>query len=536
MTSRRRSNKNDNDDDADSHSEMRAPLPSSSAASSTSTGRRRRKHEEAEVEPLETTQLFPSSHLDPRLTNAQEQEILRQVMFSTGITTISPSNYAPSFIMKHFILLSVLFSTNHATVVSCLSLATARMGDLGSWQSSTLYLSYTLSSLLGATLMVKTFGSRNSMFVGMSVYCVYVGCFALATLLPSIRTVCALIGAFVGGIGGGFLWTAQGSYFARVSEEYALARSLSMEQATAWLGGIFAGIYLGSEVLWRMFSTVMIQWGWSWVAVFVGYTIVAIGSTLLMVLTKDYPMTEEDKNRNASLSVLYKSTVTLRLLLSDAKMKYMVPLSATFSLSSVFITTFVNAEVIRVVLQDDNSSYVGMLTSITAAVGGIMSVLFGYASQRVGNSFFLVLGCLSFFWISFMFVVYPDLSGWNFSSLLLVYILQGVGRATFEGTLKAEFASVFEDKEAAFGNVIFQNGVVTTLGFSLAANSRCHEVGNYCLSFQDGTLHNVLWLEMLVMTSAILAIVGYARAKRLYTRERQEHEMESRLLGEDHLL
>lgn len=499
------------------------------------------------LEPLETTKLFPSSSSSSRrgrgadhhhLTTLQQQHLLREVMFNTGITTISPSDYPPSFILKHFILLSILFSTNHGAVVSCLSLATARMGNLGNWQSSILYLSYTLSSLLGATLMVKSVGSRNAMFIGMSIYCIYVGTFALATTVPSIRNISAILGAFVGGIGGGFLWTAQGSYFARVSEEYALAKSLNMEQSSAWLGGIFAGIYLGLEVFMRLFSTVMIKWGWSWVAVFVGYTVLAIGSVVLMVLTKDYPLSEEEKRKNESQSVLYKSTVTFRLLWTDVKMKYMVPLCATFSLSSVFVTTFVNAEVIRVALGDGNSAYVGMFTSVTAAVGGIMSVVFGYVSQRtmIGNHMILVIGCLSFFAVSFLFVLYPDFSGWNFSSLLLVYALQGVGRATFEGALKAEFATVFEDKEAAFGNIIFQNGLVTSLGYSFAANSKCHQVGNYCIEFEDHGLHNIMVLEVMVMVSAILAIGGYQRAKKIYNREREELEMETRLLGEDHLL
>jgi MFS family permease len=247
------------------------------------------------------------------------------------------------------------------------------------------------------------------------------------------------------------------------------------------------------------------------VAVFVGYTLVAVVSTLMMVLVKDYPISEEERRKNEAQSVLYKSTVTFRLLISDAKMKYMVLLCAAFSLSSVFITTFVNAEVIRVSLGDDKSAYVGFFTSVTAAVGGIMSVVFGYVSQRIGggNGFILVIGCMSFFIISFLFAMYPDFSDWHFSSLLVIYALQGIGRATFEGTLKAEFATVFQDKEAAFGNIIFQNGLVTSLGFSMVARMKCSHVGDYCIEFEDGSLHNIFIFEVLVMIFAALAVAGY---------------------------
>jgi hypothetical protein len=43
-------------------------------------------------------------------------------------------------ILRYFILMSVLFSANHGCVVACLSLATARLGSLGAYQSGLLYV------------------------------------------------------------------------------------------------------------------------------------------------------------------------------------------------------------------------------------------------------------------------------------------------------------------------------------------------------------------------------------------------------------
>jgi len=43
----------------------------------------------------------------------------------------------------------------------------------------------------------------------MAIYCFYVGCFLIATLFPNVRDVAAITGAAIGGIGAGFLWTAQ---------------------------------------------------------------------------------------------------------------------------------------------------------------------------------------------------------------------------------------------------------------------------------------------------------------------------------------
>ena len=91
---------------------------------------------------------------------------------------------------------------------------------MGAIQSGILYFVYTASSLLGATYVTKTLGARNALTVGMFLYCFYIGCFLIATSYESIQFGAAVIGAILGGIGGGFLWTAQvciGMLFLKVS-------------------------------------------------------------------------------------------------------------------------------------------------------------------------------------------------------------------------------------------------------------------------------------------------------------------------------
>lgn len=87
--------------------------------------------------------------------------------------------------------------------------AYARLGDLGGWQSGTLYLTYTGSAILGATDVVKKLGARNAITLSMIIYCVYIGCFLIATLVPDFQYISAISGAAIGGIGAGFMWTAQ---------------------------------------------------------------------------------------------------------------------------------------------------------------------------------------------------------------------------------------------------------------------------------------------------------------------------------------
>ena len=82
---------------------------------------------------------------------------------------------------------------------------------------------------------------------------------------------------------------------------------------------------------------------------------------------------------------------------------------------------------------------------------------------------------------------------------------------------------------------------MTSLGFAIAANANigCTEEINYCtcIKYEDAKLHNTLVLKVLIAVGPILVVAGYHRAKWLYKQEqRAQHELESRLLGDDHLL
>ena len=57
--------------------------------------------------------------------------------------------------------------------------------------------------------MVKRLGARDAMILSMVIYCLYIGCFLLATIFPEYKYVSAITGASIGGVGAGFLWTAQ---------------------------------------------------------------------------------------------------------------------------------------------------------------------------------------------------------------------------------------------------------------------------------------------------------------------------------------
>lgn len=470
--------------------------------------------------------------------------------------------------LRNFLLMAVLFSANHGCVVSCLGLASSRLGSLGAWQSGILYLTYSASSVTGATYVAKTLGARNAMTLGMACYCGYVGCFYVATRLTSIgwkssAGASVVAGAVLGGIGAGFLWTAQGAYFGLAgkdraallaeassssggggggtSEEEAEASSLA-EASNATLAGYFAFLYLAEELVLRLLSSVLAEFGFGWESIFGVYTLVTVGSTLAMPLVHDYPRPDDDDNDGdrGDDKVFRKATVAARLLREDPKMKHMIGLNAAFGFASAFLNSYVNGQVLPVSLNDPDSRYVGVLTSTVAIVAAGMSLVFGRLGGRRNNNnndddandggsgtnsngIILILGALCFGGVVLPFAVQPDAAHYGWKSLLAVYCLHGTGRATFEGTLRSTFADYFSrEPEGAFANIILQNGIASGIGYILTFALTCETPSKYCIEYRDGSLHDVWTFEAIALGSVVLAIGGYLRASNLHRRDQQQ--------------
>ena len=436
-----------------------------------------------------------------------------------GPTTIHQANAMEARrTISNFILMSILFSTNHASVVACLGLATSQLGSAGAWQSSILYLTYTGSAVLGATLAVKKFGSRDSLIWGMLLYFIYTACFSFAIMLRNyavLSNIAVGLGGALGGIGGGVLWTAEGAYFSSAAEEHSALLVLPLSDSTALFAGIFAFIYLIAEVGLKSLSSILIElFKVPWPVIFLVYTTLTLLSTFMMIFVKRYPW---DSAARSGVSALHKATAALQLIRIDPKMKYMIGLNASFGFASAFLNSYVNGDVVNEVLDDPDSTYLGYLTAWLSAVAALMSLVFAPLAQRVGKGPILILGSACFCCVALPFLIFPDVSTWSWRALVMIYTLHGTGRATFEGTLKATFADFFPyEKEGAFANIILMNGMSSAIGYFLSTSLSCPAPSGYCVRFHsDGSLHNVLVLELLTVASGLTGIVGYRIAARM---------------------
>jgi len=254
----------------------------------------------------------------------------------------------------------------------------------------------------------------------------------------------------------------------------------------------------------------------AWRSVFGIYTAIAIGSTLGMVWVDSYPKQQNDNDDNVvENGIFYKTTAAIQLWWLDAKLKYMFGLNAVFGFVAAFVNSYVNGQVVK-------PQNVGFLAAWLALCAAITSLVLGKVTTRKAGV--LCLGSLCFFSVAFVFLLHPttaNTKSLGMIPLVLVYTSQGMGRATFEATLKATFADYFpQEKEGAFANIILQNGLCSTVGYILSIRWTCSNLSpSWCVEYNDGSLHNVRAFALLVCGTALLSVLGILRAAVLYNRE-----------------
>jgi hypothetical protein len=148
-----------------------------------------------------------------------------------------PASDASHSILANFMRLALSFSANHAVAVTALALASAALGPkLGSYGVGVLYAGFTVSALLFAPAVVRTLGPRRAMVLSLSLYCAYVGSFIGGLALVRARGTddeltwaVVLSGAVVGGVGAGWMWTAQGAYFTAAARAFAVAAAAAAD-------------------------------------------------------------------------------------------------------------------------------------------------------------------------------------------------------------------------------------------------------------------------------------------------------------------
>jgi len=388
-----------------------------------------------------------------------------------GYQELSGAKTRKNVWLRNFIGMAICFSINHGCVTSVLALASSDFDeDLAAISSALLYGTYTTSALFAAVPLVLSLGAKRSLSFGLWLYCFYLVPFAIILLFPqiskSVTTVLVIVGSTTGGFGAGWLWTAQGKYFASAAAEYAQFTGKPKEDINGYFGGIFSTIYVGCEVFMKLFSSV-VRDNWSVGGkqfVFTFYATAAIIAATGMLFVRRLPQTKSNETSSTS-ELCCKKWKDINIVATDLKIWLLGPLNFAFGFTASYIAWYLNGKVGSVSVGDSN---VGYLVAIIPGYAALAGIPYHYLGKVLGKGVMMFLGCLSYITIGIVGYAVPKqtLINGNWGALIVLYIIAGNGRAVFESTNRAVFSDFFPKTSAgAFALLACQSGLAGTVGF-----------------------------------------------------------------------
>jgi len=383
---------------------------------------------------------------------------------------------------NNFWLMAFTFSVNHSTVTTPFVFASSvLLEDVGFVGNAILNFGTMLSSLFVAPYVWTSLGSKGGMLVGMTLYAVYVACSAVAASNcghfgedTNGHRICKesttaqwgtfVVGSIIGGLGAGILWLSEGAFFAATSEVLAEVENKPAPTLTAELAGRFAIVYLVFEVLAKLGATGLSKAGMSFPAIFFIYAGLAVAAAVVFCFAK--PVVSTKPGPTPSLCGKVTAAVSLW---PDVKIWLLAFTNLTFGFAAAFMNGYVNATFTSKQL---GTGTVGTLASVTALVAAGGSFAFAMLPSKLLAVF---LGSVCFFGIALICLIDRagaiELEHWGWG-LVVLYILQGLGRGVYESTNKGIFADFFPGplSPGAFGNCMMQSTAAFTICFLLSGD------------------------------------------------------------------
>jgi len=402
---------------------------------------------------------------------------------------------------RTFLVMCLCFGLNHAAVTTPVGYASSQLGtQVGSASNTSLYGMCLLSSLFLGPLTTGFFGPKNALVFGMVMYVIYVFCFAIATAFADpfcgdgtpkpddgcpqdvghayvvaqpLAWLFAVVGALVGGVGAGSLWTAQGAFFTAIAGKISDASGQPLQAITAQMSSSFAMWYLGQECFWKVFFTLLTSPDYinaGFLPGFMLYAVLAAIATVILFFSKDVR-----PNAEASRGPACARAAAAFNLWSDPKIWLLSGSNITFGFSVAYVNGYINGNSsgwLNAALPN-GQVFIGFLGAVIAAVATISSWMYGMAAEKMGTKLpVVVFGSCCFLTIAFLsFITAPGgegPGGWGWG-IVIFYLLQGLGRGVYESTNKGIFADFFPGEKGvgAFANCMMQNTLSATIGYAM---------------------------------------------------------------------
>lgn len=448
-----------------------------------------------------------------------------------------PRGASPSLVLRNFMRMTLFFSVNHGCVTAVLNLAPVLLGErAGSFQTASLYVTYAATAMLASTAIIAWLGTRRALVLGTAQYCLYVASLPVALLFASDDTAkyaVAVIGGGVGGVAAGFLWAAQGAYFAATAKLYAAAKGEAAPAVSAKFAAYFGGAFLSSEVVLKLLPLALKAFpglgaapkgGLSPadLAVAVLYSGLAVLSSALMPTVWDLdrvaaeargPDAEADDAGGRTTQgagsppprphPLGRVTAALGLCTRSPLLALLAPTQAAFGMCSALLGDEIAAKVVPAAYPDDKVVVAGLCSALVALVAAALQLPSRWVAERAGKPAVMLVGLLAFGGLGLVALLNERAQLEALPLLLACYVLQGVGRASYEGTNKALYADFFpDDAPAAFSNIVLANGLASAAAF---------------FAFPSLSREQMAAATLVVVA---VAIVGYVAAELVHRRAR----------------
>eukprot|EP01031_Cornospumella_fuschlensis_P033034 gene33034-39962_t len=395
---------------------------------------------------------------------------------------------------RNFWCFCILFSIVHAAVDAVLAFSAAELGTkLGSSGGFTLYIFYTTSAFFFAKPLLQWLGAKQAVFLGLLGMLTYVASFFLSILFPTWALYLFLVGAGIGGLGAGVLWTAQGSYFAANAYEYTALVECDRDQVLTQFAATFAGFYLSFETCFKFVATMFflsstgsVDLSWRPTVFGMYATSAAIAIVLYYIIVQDFEHVANDSTHGDQVEVVFNAnvahaekkkcsvqsvclqlTTVARTVLTNPKLCLLLPYQLCFGFSVGLLDTYVNGVVVSKYIGD---GYIGLLAGITTLTAALLASPYSLCASRLsdGGYIVMILGGLCFCIGGVMLVVLSDeeLAAWPV--IITYYVIHGAARGVWENTNKAMVSIYFsqpDTRDAAYASIYFTSGLAGALGF-----------------------------------------------------------------------
>lgn len=398
----------------------------------------------------------------------------------------------------NFWWMSVCFALNHGVVTTPLVIATTQLDlEVANVGNGSLYVMTLLSSLFLGAPLVSSRGAKAGLIFGMFFYCVYISGFAAAVLFKDTKALSWLFfvgGSICGGVAAGVLWTAQGAYFGATCTQLAASSSTPREALTADLAGKFAFVYLGLEVCSKMGFSGLQGLGVAPAIIAISYLVLGIASLGMIGTIINF------KSASPPASP-WSKVLAAASLWSDPLIWLLAPTNLTFGFCAAFMNGYVNKNFASIEL---GNNVVAFLAAITATTATVMARALGPLATAIGKGPVICMGAACFGSITLCLFALGCCKGWGWG-LIVLYLLQGTGRAVYESTNRATFSDFFTGAktEGAFANCMMQSSLAFAISFFLQ-------------TFLQGKT-----LAAIVLFLALLTPICYGLARLLLSRREQ---------------